>query len=230
MGKLKDDLIVRKKLRKKILAKSKSNQQIQEMLENDIGDNLQHLLSVLSDTIGSSILGHTPDNSSLDVEMWSTGLLRTDSTSSIAYGPSQAIREDLKHKLNENNLNDIQGSYEKLNSFMVRCMPNETGEKEEDGIKQQRERSLVRSPETGMPVNGAHDFRFAGDLSTFLTIGRAKIMVREELERILGDNIELIEYLFPFKLIPQILNTPITIMIDGKEVTLDIKGNIINEN
>ena len=74
----------------------------------------------------------------------------------------------------------------------------------------------------------AHDFRFAGDVSSLVAFGRMKNVVRAILETVFGKTLtKYIEYLTPTKGDVKITNPNRTEMVEGRKVQVDVKGNKI---
>jgi len=225
---MKNDILYRKKIRKKYLARAISDSNFAAQIQESIKEPNKHPFGQISEHVGSTILGHNADCSCLDLEMWSTGIF---SPRASVLGPAQLFREDVKHKLLEENLLEMQISYEKLNAYMVRCIPPESGGTagERDARPVPDPRAILRDPETLTTIT-PHDYRYVGDISSLITVNKAKKRTREEINRIFENNVDLIDYIKPIKITTPQNNLNINTILDGKKVSVDIKGYTLSQN
>ncbi len=222
-----NNILLRRTARKKFLARARSDSQFEGQIEQTIENRNTHAFGDVSSVVGTTILGHNADCQSLDLEMWSAGIF---SPQVSVLGPAQLFREDIKHKILENDLIEMQSSYEKLNAYMIRCIPPETGARiNPDDTLTANPRAIIRDPST-MASLTPHDYRYAGDTSSFITFSNSKERVREIIDNEFGKNVELIDYIYPVKILAAQHDVSINTIIDDKPVSLDIKGYTLQQN
>lgn len=219
----KDNILVKKALRKKYLARASSDKKFLQEVYSKIENPDKHPFGPFGDSTASIFLAPTFDTNSLDVEMWSVGFISSQSTSVAQFGPAKAIRQDILHKLSNDYIDEVQSAYEKLNAYAVRCMPMENST-DDDGDEP---RAVARDPETGAPLT-AHDYRFAGDIPSVLTLGRLRDSILAKVREILGDNVDMIEYINPIKLINRSQNLPLELSIDEEQIKVNLKGETLD--
>lgn len=168
---------------------------------------------------GETFLSKTPDTQDLDIEMWNMNVnYLAPGGNTYSLGPAEIFREDIKYKLDSALKTEQQSSYEDLNGYIVRCFPSETREGEP--------RAVAREPDTGLQISAA-DFRWMGDVSGLVSLGRAKNKSMQLMRDVLKVALNFVGFIAPVKPDAPITFTPIEKNIEGYDIQVDIKGNKI---
>ena len=209
---------LQKIIRKKFRARSKSSENFKQLVEDGVENFESSVYAEVGASPGDHILTDVSDCNGLDIETWSNSIAYKNNGAYYKLGPAQALREDIKTKVEKDTKNTIQESYENLNAYMVRCLTNE--------FPEESPRALLRDPQTGFQRN-ASDFRWAGDVAGQIAVGRNKHIIMKLTRNILGNASAFVDYFTPIKNNIVIKFIPSRKLIEGQEIYVDVKGNKI---
>jgi len=166
-----------------------------------VDKNLEDLLyfKPISNDIASRTLGYYVDTQSLDLADWKTKL-------------PTPVRLNLQHKLDPNDLNNINSSYHELNKVMCLNLSTEFTEER-----------ATRPNITGL---NAHDYHIAGD-SSYSSHIRNPIVILGVIGNLLSiflGSIRLINYLVPISNYGKAISGSIDINIKDNVYSVNVKG------
>jgi hypothetical protein len=211
---------IKKIARKKYKAIVKSKPDIARIVQAAKTDFNESHYAEIGDSPLDHILTFNADTNCLDMELWKSGLVyRSPGQKAFSLGPATPFREDTKTKLPVDIKNNIQNSYENLNAYIVRCLPEEHTEGSP--------KLVARDPDSGLSFT-PHDFRWAGDVAGLIAIGRNKNSAMQLIRNTLKGAAKFISYLFPTVTNESVSYAINNIVVEGKNIAVDIKGNKIN--
>jgi len=112
-------------IRKNYLPRARSNKTFERGVISLVDDIDKTILGQVGSAPGATILGFNADVAGLDIEEWANGHLYTVEGETYSVGPAKPFRYDVEYKLSPANKQLIQTSYDNLNSYTARCIPNE---------------------------------------------------------------------------------------------------------
>lgn len=191
---------------------------IHPLVQNAIKDLMY--FKPISDEVGSRVLAYTPDLASLELKDWDSG-------------KAQSIRGNLKQKIDNDDLDNITASYNKLNKRQVINTSNEFF------LERTRYNSMNLQGRIVNPIIylNAHDFHLAGDTSygTYTDpilgvpinhIASTSLLVLGILYGYLLGSIRLINYIWPISNYGTASNVVVEVEIEKQKTNIDMKGNI----